>query len=554
MGTKVRADLLVRMSTGISRQDVKQIALNLIADGVERDKVDFKREIVPAKEASAQEKKKAKSRLLQALSAFANTRTNEYEDHGFLVIGVHSGKIVGIKDTESDTDKLHNTIAMLIDDYIQPRFNVEVQVFETEDEEKWAVILVPPSGPKPHVIVRELRCEDARDSLDVGDWFVRRGPRTVRARPEDYARLLDEAVLAAIIPLKSELERLAHQQNQLLDLFARQRADSGGSAEPSAGPGRSAGGSEPVPETSPFSQVGLATRLRQRLAGPLDQETRDLLQMALDLRAYLDAMDGDLPWEFGRGEPELELRVIQELEERVRELLSAVATIVAYDSKDALVEPLARVVRILAKRPLPAGTFTDAGRALRLYPLYLVLTTIFVVGVPLGRASHLRKCLDVEIEPAFQNEAPERVASVGYIVTDIDSILRRHGQPALISQRARELVSGAAFSVTVGVEPSIYYIGEFILGLAALETYGLDDDWSRPSQGTYLYNRDARSVLISFLRSRPEWLAHLFEHPIEALFSQFDRTAQRASTEYRLALGFTGGALEAYKQGETATT
>src|SRR5690606_4408385 len=134
------------------------------------------------------------------------------------------------------------------------------------------------------------------------------------------------------------------------------------------------------------------------------------------------------------------------------------------------------------------------------YPLYLVLMTIFVVGVPLGRASHLRKCLDVEIEPAFQNEAPERVASVGYIVTDIDSILRRHGQPALISQRARELVSGVAFSVTVGVETSIYYIGELILGLAALETKGLDDDWSRPSQGTYLYNRDARSVLISCLR------------------------------------------------------
>lgn len=551
MGERLTSDTerTAVLDAAFFRDEVRDIALALIREASEGEKVDFKSELFPVP-GDGTTKDEANADLLRHLSAFANTNSQRLTDHGFLIFGAERGSLVGIEHTERDPDKLSNHIEQLVEDYLMPMVRVEIHRYDTEGLQ-WGVVLVSPSNLKPHVVSRGLKCRDPKKSLRDGDWYVRRGARTVRAGPEDYVRVLRESVEGAVAPLRSDLDRLHAKYQSLSDRYESRvvdllgRALSGGA--PSPGDADSARG-----ELEDLAGVDLATRLRRRLAGPFEHESREVLGIALELRAFLDSTDEELPWDFGSGEAQAELKAVERLEQRVLPLLEVLATVVAYDTKGALDDAVTQVVKTLAKKPYPQGTFTDAGVALRLYPLFLVLNTLFVVGVPLARSRLLRRCLDQEIVSPLTREA-DHIGSSGFLVSTMNNALRRAtglDRCAIANIRARDLVSSIVHPILVGAERTIYYVGEFVLGLAGIEARGVEDDWTVPGPGTYLYNSDARAELMAFLRSRPEWLEDFYRHPIDTVLKEFDRTARLAVDQRCFASGFSSGAFDAYDHGK----
>lgn len=542
------------LDAAFSRDEVREIALALVSEGQEGPKFDFKRELFRTG-AKGDERSRANASLLSHLCALANTHDRRYKDHGFLIFGAVRGEIVGVETTTRDPDSLSNHIEQLIDEYLTPAFPIAVHQFE-DDGRVWGVVLVPPSGNKPHVLNRELLCNDPTKSLRYGDWYVRRGARTVKAGPEDYVRVLRESVQDAVEPLRNEFARLHAMHQSLVDrvdtglVRAFQQVIAGvgnGGSKVDEGEG-GPGALEAVPSDA------LTTRLRRRLAGPLHGEERELHELALSLRTYLDSAEAGPSWLFGQGDPEEERSNIESLEERVRPLLEAVATVTYYDDKGVLTKALLQVVKVLARLPSSPGAYTEEGATLRLYPLLLVAYTMFVVGAPLGRLGLLRGLLDVELRTWNAWEA-SHVATAGFRSHRLNSALKRaygNRNCVAVNWRIHEVVGNVVSSLLPGEDRSNYYIGEFLFGLAGIEARGVGRSSTVPCPGLFLYRSEARYAIEAFLKARPAWLESLYRHPIEVMLEQFDATAHEVVEFLCGGSGFQQGALAAFEAGKEA--
>ena len=129
--------------------------------------------------------------------------------------------------------------------------------------------------------------------------------------------------------------------------------------------------------------------MKARLRTPKDAIAEDIVAEAKSVREYLDGAETGLPWAPQLNNQAENKRIIEEIEEKTRELQLSVATIMLNDGKSTYADVLLRVIKLLAKvTEVPTGTPSNRiGQSLRYYPLGLILYTVFVCGVATGRGT-----------------------------------------------------------------------------------------------------------------------------------------------------------------------
>lgn len=523
--------------------DLEALLRDFVAHGTEAAKVDRKLDI----ETGTPDQK---AELLKDVSAIANTYDEVFKDHGFLIYGVQGKVIIGITSTESNTDKFQNHIEQLLKTYISPMPQVYVVAFETTTGKKWGAIAIPPRNSKPHMFFKDLQCVDQKRTRKKGEWFVRRGATTDPGLPEDLAlitqrqtELLLEPLRESVRALQARVAKTEEQYNHaLFRLVERAVAGLHGSSNQPAEEREQLGA-----DIGEALSMDLPTRFKQRLRRPQDALAEDLVAGAKAIRLFLDGPSTGLPWAPQLNNAAGNKEIIEDLEERSREVQLATATIVLSDHEGDYAPALLRAVKILAKATdMPNGvTYNRIGESIRYYPLGLLLYTIFICAVAANRGSLLKEMIELPLKRQ-ERGSPSHITDIffhWYAAKAFfnDGFGQRWCEP--IGQRIRQILSdrlGEMF--TEFSEPEWFFRGEFVLALARIDATmtndtGTVDTEPVPVPGLYLYAHEAPESIAGLLLEYPDWLDHIYAHPLGDIIAVFDRNAHKVIDPRCIPLG-----------------
>lgn len=485
--------------------------------------------------------------------AFVNTRDDAYNDYGFIIYGAKKGEIKGATQTPSSSEMFQTHLENLIREYLAPFVTVYAYGF-IENNLPWGVVVVPPSNRLPHTMFREFQYEDngKQKVLKKGEWFVRKGSTTEPAGAEDYARILSDTIERAVTPQRDQLkllqadyqrleDRLANMQQQVQGLSLVKRLQTSDAQTPD--------------EETIFDPVDipLATRLRKMLGGQQSPLADELLSQALELRAFLESSSDELPWLLNTFETERLKAIIQRLEQKVKPLLESITVILSQDKKGSFDDAIIQVITLLARvyNPPSNTTFNEKLKELRDYPLLLLFYTLFVVGVQHGRASLLRRALNIPFKAGLDLRTREPI--IRGIWRDSNELFnlafhpnQKMCEPEL--ERIETVLRETVFPLLPFVdEKETLYTGEFVLALAGIEYTRPSREEDYPLPGLYLYFYDADAVVKGFLAEPPEWFRTFYAYPIEEMLAGFDKNAKKMVSGLCSAHGLTNGTLETYK-------
>lgn len=518
--------------------ELETLLLGLIAHGTETAKIDFKAEI----ETGTHEQK---AELLKDITAVANTYDEAYGDHGFLIYGVKNKTLTGITTTETDTDKLQNTIEQLLKTYISPMPQIYVVSFETATKQKWGVIIIPPRNSKPHMFFKDLFCTDRSHSRKKGEWFVRRGSTTDHGLPEDLmiinqkqTELLLEPLRESIRTLQSRVAKTEDQYNSALFKLV-ERAITTIPKPITHGKDASPDFKVEVREEINVGEalgLDLSSQLKQKLRTPTDALAEDLIAEAKKVRDYIDGASTGLPWTPQLTDADANRKIIEDIEEKTRTLQLSVATIILNDRKNTYTDALLRAVKLLAHTiEIPTGTsYNRIGQALRYYPLGLILYTAFICGVAAGRGDLLKKILEIPLKHEMR-EGTSHITEILYYWYDAKGFFnhafsQRWCEP--ISTRIRQIIGDRIGEMISDLsEPEYFFRGEFVLALTRIDLCigtGEAEEHSVPYPGLYLYFHEAHGPMKQLILENPDWFNKLYSNPLANIFNLFDQNANKA--------------------------
>ena len=403
------------------------------------------------------------------------------------------------------------------------------------------MIVVPPSLQRPHVFFKDLTCTGTPPKTRRrGEWFVRRGATTDRAVAEDFAAVLRDALDRATAPLGTKVQALQGELNGLTRRFDSAllgaiplSRNANPSVESEAGEGPAI--------------VDLPSRIGHALRGPHDDLAQDLLQQAVELRAFVQS--SEVEWDPRPKDRDEAERLVRRFEDQATELAAAVSEILAGDDEGVFDAPVAKVFSMLGELPNPSGTYNDVGRGLREYPLLILLYTAFITGVRFERWSLLRSLLDTPLRTSRYTPT-SHVAEVGFstdVLHRLFNLLAGQSLCAPVHTRLRRVLDGHVLRrFPYEDADAMFYIGEFVLALAGLEARGLDKSYSVPLPGLYLYFPVAAENIRAFLARRPDGFITLYRYQIDQMLEAFDKNALHAVFESCGGNGLTEGAKKAY--------
>ena len=515
-----------------SNEELETLLKDLIAHGTETSKVDFKAEL----ETTTPEQK---AELLKDVTAIANTYDDEnYSDYGFIVYGVKAKTLVGVTTTETDTDKLQNTIEQILKTYISPMPQIYVTGFVLPDGKHWGAIIVPPRNSKPFMFVKDLSCASNQNkSRKRGEWFVRNGATTDPGLPEDLSRITQKQLELSLEPLKESLRTLQvrvnrteeHYNSALFTLVERALQGSQTSNQTD----------EEVAAPSVVGILGmdLPSKLKQKLRTPTDAIAEEVVGEAKALRTYLEAADAGLPWTPQLNNTEGNKQIPADIEERTKALQISLAVIVLNDTKGIYTDTLLRSLKILTKTiEIPSGTqYNRIGEALRYYPLHLLLYTIFVCSTAAKKADLLKKVLEIPLK--------HRERGVVSAITDVyfysyeakalvnDAFGQRWCEP--LAQRIRQtMTDNIGDMLTEFSEPEYFFKGEFVWSLSYIVECmkrGEDAEHRMPYGGLYLYLHESHDPISDLIEENSNFISAVYQQPLEEIFDMFDRNASKMS-------------------------
>lgn len=301
-------------------------------------------------------------------------------------------------------------------------------------------------------------------------------------------------------------------------------------------------------------KLDLPTRLKRRLRSPKDELAEDLVFEAKSLHEYLSGPETGVAWTPQLGNPTESRRIIEQLEEKTRLLQMSIAVVVLHDDQSEYTEAVLRSMKILAKtaEAPPGCRYSDVGRALRYYPLMLLLYTIFICGVARRRTDLLRHVAAL----------PLRHSEPGYISDITDSFFYSHHAHLLFNDMLeRKLCEPIAARIQQAVDEYIgeefaelsrdeyYFQGEFALALVRIDhmlSGGAHRERVVPVPGLYLYSHKADQSVSVLLAENHEWLAGLYSTPLRDILDHFDRNAVSVVSPNCFATGLTSGTVGLY--------
>lgn len=524
--------------------ELESLLRELISHGSEVSKIDFKLEL----EIKTAEQK---AELLKDITAIANTYDDHnYNDYGFIIYGVQSKTIVGVSSTETNADKLQNTIEQILKTYISQMPQVYVTSFVTTDGKNWGAIVIPPRNTKPHMFFKDLACAaNPTKTRKRGEWFIRRGSTTDPGFPEDLALITQKQFELRLDPLRESIKSLQvrlgkteEQYNSALFKLVERALKS-------------------LPEVKNLDKdddittdlgeafgMDLPSRLKQKLRTPKNAIAEDLIAEVKLITDYIGGINANLPWTPQLNDPESNKKIITELENIVRTFQISVATIVLKDEKDLYTDALLKSIKLLAREiEIPSGTqYNRIGEALRYYPLCIILYTIFVCGVSTNRGSLLRKVLDIPIKHRDRNILVP-ITDVYFYTYEVKSLIndafsQRWCEP--IANRVRQLISdNVGDMLTEFSELEYFFKGEFVLVLANIEkcmSRGEGADHRVPLGGLYLYLHEAYDPITDLIQELPDWLTKFYKYPLNEILDMFDRNSHKMCERGCFSTGLRG--------------
>ena len=509
----------------MSRDALKEQLERIIFDSVEGPKIDYKRDL-------SYKSTVEKVEFAKDVSLILNTDDpTNFQDVGYIVFGAELGKITGAHNTLVNSDKLQNELESALRSYIIPAARLSVVCYTTETGEPWGAVVLAPSREQPHVFIKELSGNPAR-----GDWYVRNGASKDKAAPHDYDRIKRKLVARTVEPLQNQISALMVRLSGLEErydsaLFNFVTRAAGGTTK-EAGEADSA-----VYALGNASGLDLAARLRQRLRGPHDQLATDIVHEAVELRAFLESASGELPWNLRSQDAAACRQAIELLEQKSVSLLEAVAVVVQYDETEKLYEAVQKATAVLANdiSAPPGVSITSAGEEMRAYPLVLLMQLISMLSITYKRTKLLRIILDTPFRDRVRNLPPAPIAYVVgrfRIVSDLFAVG--------VSGRSCEPISQRVYNIMLQMLSDSYitedfvdafYLGEFVISLAAIEGSEEAELSEYPVPGLYLYASQAKSVLSALLVAPPKWFTDFYQISLTEILYTFDQRAPEMTNQ-----------------------
>lgn len=191
----------------------------------ERDKLDFKQawlNDLPDKR-KPEIDQRAKMELIKDINAMANTFSLDFEDYGFLVLGVSRNEGAITMDVPSlrnpGVDNLEASIAEWLAEYMEPQPEFFLAAFKEPEVGTWGALVLRPNQSPPFVFSKDGTYKQKSGASDQlwreGEWRLRRNARTVKPRPLDYTQMLRTRIQSALDPLQREVLDLRQQVSRL---------------------------------------------------------------------------------------------------------------------------------------------------------------------------------------------------------------------------------------------------------------------------------------------------------------------------------------------------
>lgn len=198
---------------------------NQIERGQERDKLDFKQAWLNSGTGTPEQRgtQKAKLELIKDINAMANTYSLEFQDYGFLILGVNRAEKRITTDVPNlrspGVDNLEASIAQWLAEHMDPQPEFSLHAFLEPDVGTWGALIIKPNQSPPFVFKKNGTFQQPSGVTEQmwreGEWRLRRNAVTVPPQPRDYTEMLRTRIQSALEPLHQEVAELRRQVYRL---------------------------------------------------------------------------------------------------------------------------------------------------------------------------------------------------------------------------------------------------------------------------------------------------------------------------------------------------
>lgn len=514
------------------RQSLETLIRKILTTG-ETSKVDFKG-------AFALVDAQQQGELLKDISAIANTYDHNYRNHGFLIFGVQQNAITGCSFPDNE-DHIQASIDDLVKKYLAPFITTHLFFF-LDDKNQWGVLVIPPTQNAPHVFIGDIH------KRYRGDIYVRRGTTTGKAQAEDFPRFfrqhLDEYAYEFRQSVYDLQRQMANLETQVKKLSPRGTATSPRPRKITA--------SECPSVTQPIVEPprSITEKIDALLTNEEDQITKGLLHEARKISAFLGS--DEIPWAAQPSDKEKTRAMFARIEEVCGEYWTAVAHLVIGDERGSYDDALLKTIGFLARTPSPPqGSYTEAGKYIRHYPLFVALYIIAVCGVAKKKEKLLKAILKIPLLGRTHYDEPLPITYILFLMRHSADLFhplyesfpdRKWCDP--IATYTRSLIDRIVNpDDPLWDKTAEFFKGEFVLCIAPMDLIEKETKKpmiGHPSSGLFLFLSESEPILQRFLKAEKDWIKKLFDRPLENILEEFDNRAHELSN----GSGCFGGGFE----------
>ena len=507
----------------------KDLLLQLVEKSDETEKLDFKLDF------SLQGSKTEKNELLLDMACIANSYSSDYDNHGFLILGVDADT-KEIKGTDLTKEALATHIDERMAKFLSPHIRFSVEFYEIEGTTKrWGAIIIKPGIEMPHVFIADT------GEFNKGAVWVRKGSHKCLADPTDFSRFFAIRTES----LKKDMDQLEARMNlQENDLKTRIE---GLEKKYRNLPKNTA----KAPTTKNAQSKETATSVPQPISTNEDeQDLLELVKKELPKRSPLEATllkevheglifleSDEIPWSLRIAEANKQeaLDVVQKIQSKFENFYRAVFELAFFGDKKEHAELIFNAVQKLAVYLNRGGVPYDA-----LYVRYLpIVTTLYIVSlasIHKGDPTLLKRVIQLTLSNKDRHADKESITDSLFLIRRAQEVFNalHPGYPRTkwcdgVGTYLKQFLSTMLASYEMVQDPeALFYKGEFLITLTPTVTEP-DSGYVRGhiSAGSYMFHGEAKNILEEFLKKNKDFFEKIFGTKLKATLKNFDEYAPK---------------------------
>lgn len=449
-----------------------------------------------------------KAELIKDVSAIANTFSTEYRNYWFIIFTNNSWSF-SFPDTQ---DHLQAGIDTLIKTYIEPFIKTNLYIFES-----YWVLLIPPTKNAPHIFVKDIH------KRYNGDVYIRTWTTTNKAKAQDYSRFFRQHFEEYVLPLQEKTDFL---QSRITTLEKSKKNSS-----------QIVYVSE-KDDTNP--KISEPTSLQDAISLLLPEKQENIIEKLLidevkKIQQFINSWE--IPWLIQNIHQWTSKEIIEKLEDISLNFWTSLREIILRDEKWKYQDAILNAMSLLSKKiDTPSWvTFSDLGKWIRYYPLYVSLYIISITCYEKKRDSLLKKVYGLKLSDNYSYEEDLPIAYTTFLMHRAWDFFQwlhpnfphsRWCDP--IATHIKWLIDKFfQFEDVKKTNEVVFYCWEFILCLSPIDI--IWEDW-KPLiwhwwWGLFLYISSSVRIISKFLKEEKDWLSKVYNRPLKEILETFDKTA-----------------------------